>query len=57
MELGPDNKTQKIIKNLNYDNTPPVDENGTIIEFDTTIADKNDKAHQKHTENRKKNNN
>ena len=57
MELGPDNKTQKIIKNLNYDNTLPTDENGEIIEFDTTIADKNDKAHQKHTENRKKNNN
>ena len=57
MELGPDNKTQKIIKNLNYDNTLPTDENGEIIEFDTTIADKNDKAHQKHTENRKKNSN
>ena len=57
MELGPDNKTQKIIKNLNYDNTPPTDENGTIIEFDTSMTDKNDKAHQKHTESRKKNNN
>lgn len=54
VELGPDYKTQRIIKNINYDNTPPVDENGTIIEFDTSITDKKDKIHQKYAENRKK---
>ena len=49
-------KEQKILDSLNYDNTPPVDENGEIIEYDKTIADKKSKQYQKYSENRKKNN-
>lgn len=56
-ELGPSPKEQKILDSLNYDNTPPVDENGEIIKYDQTIADKKSKQYQKHSENRKKNNN
>lgn len=55
-ELGPSPKEQKILNSLNYDNTPPVDENGEIIEYDQTIADKKSKQYQKYSENRKKNN-
>ena len=55
-ELGPSPKEQKILDSLNYDNTPPVDENGEIIEYDKTIADKKSKQYQKYSENRKKNN-
>jgi transposase len=54
-ELGPDKNLQKVIDSLNYDNTPPVDENGIIITFDTTMADKSSKQYQKQAENRKKN--
>ena len=48
---------EKIINTLTYDNNPPVNEDGTIIEFDATIADKSNKQYQTHTENRKKNKN
>lgn len=34
-----------------------MDENGEIIEYDTSLTDKNDKAHQKCAEFRKKNKN
>ena len=47
---------QKILEKLNYDNTPPVNENGEIIEFDSTIANKKSKQYESHRENRKKNN-
>ena len=56
-ELGPDLKTKKIIESVSYDNTPPLDENGAIITFDTTMADKFSKQYQKQAENRKKNKN
>ena len=56
-ELGPTPKEQKIIDCLDYDNTPPVDENGEIIKYDQTMADKKSKQYQKQAENRKKNNN
>ena len=56
-ELGPSFKEQKIIDSLDYDNTPPVDENGEIIKYDQTMADKNSKQYQEHSKNRKKNNN
>lgn len=54
---GPDNNTKKIIAGLNYDNSVPVDENGNTIEFDTTMANKNDKYYRQLAENRKKNDN
>ena len=56
-ELGPDSKIQKIIDSISYDNTPPVDNTGAIITFDTTMANKYSKQYLKQTENRKKNNN
>ena len=56
-EEGPEPKIEKIINKLTYDNNPPVNEDGTIIEFDATIADKSNKQYQTHTENRKKNKN
>ena len=57
MEIGPSPQEQKILEKLNYDNTPPIDENGKIIEFDTTIANKSSKQYKEDAENRKKNNN
>ena len=54
-------KTLKIDPNskepdeYDYDNSEPVDENGKVIEFDTSCTDKNDNHHRKHEENRKKN--
>lgn len=57
MEIGPSPQEQKILEKLNYDNTPPIDENGKIIEFDTTLANKSSKQYKEDAENRKKNNN
>ncbi len=56
MELGPTSEEQEIIETLNYDNTPPVDEERNIVEFDKTMADKSCKQYQRNAENRKKNN-
>ena len=57
MEIGPSPQEQKILEKLNYDNTPPIDENGKIIEFDTTLANKSSKQYKEDAKNRKKNNN
>lgn len=43
------------LNKLDYDNSEPVDCDGNIIVFDKSCTDKNNKAHQKHAENRKKN--
>lgn len=51
------NPTSKKLNTYDYDNSEPIDENGNSIEFDKSCVDKNDKAHQKHTQSRKKNNN
>lgn len=42
------------LNGFDYDNSEPVDSDGNIIEFDKSSTDKNNKAHQKHAENRKK---
>ena len=34
---------QEILEKLNYDNTAPIDENGKVIDFDSTIANKKSK--------------
>ncbi len=54
MQLGPDFKTQSLIKSLNYDNSSPVDKEGKEIPFDTTLASKSSKQYQNQEENRKK---
>lgn len=54
MQLGPDSKTQSLIKSLNYDNSNPVDNEGKEISFDTTLASKSSKQYQNQEENRKK---
>ena len=43
------------LNRLHYDNSEPVDENGTVITFDKSSADKQDKRHKEHAEGRKKN--
>ena len=43
------------LKKYDYDNSEPVDENGDIIEFDSSNTDKNDKAHKEREKSRKKN--
>lgn len=50
-------KDKKKLAELNYDNTAPVDENGEIIEFDDTIADKSSKQYKEQLERKKKENN
>ena len=52
LKLDPNSKE---LDEYDYDNSEPVDENGKIIEFDTSCTDKNDNHHRKHEENRKKN--
>lgn len=47
--------TSDKLSHYDYDNSEPVDENGNIIEFDSSNTDKTDKQHQAHAENRKKN--
>lgn len=47
--------SSKELDEYDYDNSEPVDEDGKIIEFDTSCTDKNDNHHRKHEENRKKN--
>lgn len=44
----------EILENFDYDDTPPVDENGNIIEFNEMSSDPNDKNHLIQAENRKK---
>ena len=46
--------SSKELDKYNYDNSEPVDENGKIIEFDTSCADKGDNNYRKYEENRKK---
>lgn len=48
---------KEILDELNYDDTPPVDDNGNIIEFNNKSSDKDDKNHLKQAENRKKKSN
>lgn len=55
-EIGPDSKTEKEIKKFNYDDSEPLDENGDVVKFDTTMADRNSKQYKEDAENRKKNN-
>lgn len=47
--------TSDKLKQYDYDNSEPIDENGNIIEFDSSNYDKNDKEHKIQAENRKKN--
>ena len=42
------------LNELYYDNSEPVDENGTIITFDKSSTDKSNKQHKKGAESRKK---
>lgn len=48
---------QQALNQLNYDDTPPVDENGNIIEFNDKSSQSNSIEHQKQAENRKKKSN
>lgn len=45
----------KILENLDYDGSDPVDEDGNIIEFNKSITDQKHPDHIKQAENRKKN--
>ena len=45
---------QQILQQLEYDDTPPVDENGYIIKFNNKSSEPNDKHHLIQAENRKK---
>lgn len=47
---------QSVMKQIEYDNTPPVDENGTLTDYDDSAHDLNSTREKKRTENRKKNN-
>ncbi len=49
--VDPDSKE---LEKYDYDNSVPVDNNGNIIEFDSTCADKTSKQYIKSAENRKK---
>ena len=46
-----------ILETLEYDDNPPVDENGQIIQFNDKSTDSNDKNHLVQAENRKKKSN
>lgn len=46
---------EAILKQLNYDNTQPVDENGNPVEYDDSAHDFNSKKEKQRTQNRKKN--
>ena len=48
---------KEILEKLEYDDTPPVDENGRIIKFNDKSTDSNDKSHLVQAENRKKKSN
>lgn len=48
--------TSKELDEFDYDNSAPIDEDGNIIEFDTSCTDKENVQHKKYAENRKKNN-
>ena len=45
---------KEILDKLDYDDTPPVDDEGNIIRFDDKSSDSNSKLHKKQAENRKK---
>ena len=47
----------EILETLEYDDNPPVDENGQIIQFNDKSTDSNDKNHLVQAENRKKKSN
>ncbi len=48
---------KEALENLDYDDTPPTNENGNVIEFDDRNSDSNDKRHCLQAENRKKKSN
>lgn len=48
---------KEILETLEYDDNPPVDENGQIIQFNDKSTDSNDKNHLVQAENRKKKSN
>lgn len=45
---------KEILDKLDYDDTPPVDDEGNIIRFYDKSSDSNSKRHKKQAENRKK---
>lgn len=45
---------KEILDKLDYDDTPPVDDEGNIIKFNDKSCDLNDSFHLKQKENRKK---
>lgn len=45
---------EKIMKQLHYDNTQPVDENGNPVEYDDSANDYNSKKYKQRAQNRKK---
>ena len=49
------NPNDEILNQYDYDDAPPIDGDGEIIEYDDTSTDKNDKKHKKNAESRKKN--
>lgn len=51
LKVDPESKE---LEKYDYDNSVPVDNNGNIIEFDSSCYDKNDKYHTKQAESRKK---
>lgn len=48
------NADEKIMKQLHYDNTQPVDENGNPVEYDDSANDHNSKKYKQRAQNRKK---
>ena len=45
---------KEILDKLDYDDTPPVDDEGNLIRFNDKSSDSNSKLHKKQAENRKK---
>lgn len=48
------NIDENILNELNYNNTPPIDDEGNIIEYHKYLYDMNDEEHKKQSENRMK---
>lgn len=46
------NIDENILNELNYNNTPPIDDEGNIIEYHKYLYDMNDEEHKKQSENR-----
>lgn len=52
--FAPNKSEQETLEQLNYDNNVPVDENGEVIKFDSSLSYKTNKKYKKYAENRKK---